>query len=362
MLSSTVFIRPTTSQDQGAWNHYVCNHPGGTAYQLSGFIRAVEAAYRFKSICFVAQSRQQNQGRAQGILPLIHLHAPFTKGALVSLPYCDAGGVLADSPETEAALLAHAMAYAAQKKIPEVAIRSVKPFAGLDPNLTRHSGKVRMVRALPDDPNCLLGSLKSKVRSQVKKPMRDGLKFHMGGRRLLPLFYRIFCENMHDLGSVVHSFEWFYRILAFYGSRAHIGVVTTPAGEPAAAGMILCHPCLVSVPWASSLRRFNSLNPNMLLYWGFLSFAAANGFKMLDFGRSTPDAGTFRFKKQWGAVPVDLHWAAFDPAVFPHLAPSKKQPAGRSGMKRNLAEAVIRKLPGPVSTGLGVLTRKYISL
>jgi hypothetical protein len=83
---------------------------------------------------------------------------------------------------------------------------------------------------------------------------------------------------------------------------------------------------------------------------------------MLDFGRSTPDAGTFRFKKQWGAVPVDLHWAAFDPAVFPHLAPLKKQLAGRSGMKRNLAEAVIRKLPGPVSTGLGVLTRKYISL
>jgi hypothetical protein len=113
MLNSTVFIRPTTSQDQGAWNHYVCNHPGGTAYQLSGFIRAIEAAYRFKSICFVAQGRQQNQGRVQGILPLIHLHAPFTKGALVSLPYCDAGGVLADSSETEAVLLAHAMAYAA---------------------------------------------------------------------------------------------------------------------------------------------------------------------------------------------------------------------------------------------------------
>jgi hypothetical protein len=29
---------------------------------------------------------------------------------------------------------------------------------------------------------------------------------------------------------------------------------------------------------------------------------------VLDFGRSTPDEGTYRFKEQWGARPVRLHW------------------------------------------------------
>ena len=29
---------------------------------------------------------------------------------------------------------------------------------------------------------------------------------------------------------------------------------------------------------------------------------------MFDFGRSTPGEGTFKFKEQWGAQPVPLHW------------------------------------------------------
>ena len=29
---------------------------------------------------------------------------------------------------------------------------------------------------------------------------------------------------------------------------------------------------------------------------------------MLDFGRSTPAEGTYRFKAQWGAQPIPLYW------------------------------------------------------
>jgi hypothetical protein len=30
--------------------------------------------------------------------------------------------------------------------------------------------------------------------------------------------------------------------------------------------------------------------------------------EVFDFGRSTPGEGTFKFKEQWGAEPVPLHW------------------------------------------------------
>jgi len=29
---------------------------------------------------------------------------------------------------------------------------------------------------------------------------------------------------------------------------------------------------------------------------------------VFDFGRSTPGEGTYKFKEQWGAEPVALHW------------------------------------------------------
>ena len=32
------------------------------------------------------------------------------------------------------------------------------------------------------------------------------------------------------------------------------------------------------------------------------------GQDVFDFGRSTRDSGTFRFKKQWGAAPADSAW------------------------------------------------------
>ena len=55
------------------------------------------------------------------------------------------------------------------------------------------------------------------------------------------------------------------------------------------------------VPWASSLREYFSLCPNNLLYWEMIRWGCKNGYQRFDFGRSSPDSGTYRFKKQWGA-------------------------------------------------------------
>jgi len=46
----------------------------------------------------------------------------------------------------------------------------------------------------------------------------------------------------------------------------------------------------------------------MLLYSSVLEFACREGFQQFDFGRSSVASGTYRFKEQWGARPVPLHW------------------------------------------------------
>jgi hypothetical protein len=46
----------------------------------------------------------------------------------------------------------------------------------------------------------------------------------------------------------------------------------------------------------------------MLLYSAVLEFACREGFKEFDFGRSSVDSGTYRFKLQWGAHPRQLYW------------------------------------------------------
>jgi hypothetical protein len=65
---------------------------------------------------------------------------------------------------------------------------------------------------------------------------------------------------------------------------------------------------ITEVPSASSLREFNATCANMLLYWHLLVRAVERGQRVFDFGRSTLESNTYRFKKQWGAEPHPAIW------------------------------------------------------
>ena len=65
---------------------------------------------------------------------------------------------------------------------------------------------------------------------------------------------------------------------------------------------------VTEVPSASSLRRASATNANMLMYWHLLERAVQRGQLVFDFGRSTRDSNTYRFKKQWGARPEPAIW------------------------------------------------------
>jgi len=207
-----------------------------------------------------------------------------------------------------------------------------------------------------------MSSFKSKLRSQVNKPGRDGLIARLGGIELIEAFYTIFAENMRDLGSPVHSKNWLHNILQYYNEKAKCGVIFLPDKTPVAAGIILCHDRTVSIPWASSLKRFNRFNPNMLLYWSFLRFAADNRYCFFDFGRSTPGEGTYKFKAQWGAKPQSLNWDRWEIGKNKFHRVNIGGIQNSTGRSRVIAEKIIRKMPLQIATFFGSRLRKYISL
>ena len=48
--------------------------------------------------------------------------------------------------------------------------------------------------------------------------------------------------------------------------------------------------------------------PNNLLYWEAIKYAKKYSLTKFDFGRSTINTGTYKFKLQWGAKPVQLYY------------------------------------------------------
>jgi len=118
--------------------------------------------------------------------------------------------------------------------------------------------------------------------------------------------------------------------------------------RPAAAGFIVVDGTQAEIPWASCRSDAKPLGINMKLYWEALTLAIDRGCTAFDFGRSTIDGGTYRFKKQWGAEPLPLHWHRWE--RHPRADANSSASPGRF---LRLATAVWQRLPLPIANLLG---------
>jgi FemAB-related protein (PEP-CTERM system-associated) len=245
-------------------------------------------------------------GQTRGSLPLAYVRSLLFGRFLTSLPYLNSGGVLADSQEAARALIDRAVALADQFRVRYLELRH--EWAVDHPALAHHRGdKVHMRLDLPGTPAKLWDQLSGKVRNQVRKGEKSCLAVAWGARELLGEFYAVFSRNMRDLGTPVYGKRLFARVLEEFPGRAEICVVR--AGKLPVAAALLLHGWGVSdVPSASSLRSHNHTCANMLMYWNLLARATERGQALFDFGRSSQDSPTFRFKKQWGATPASAEW------------------------------------------------------
>jgi FemAB-related protein (PEP-CTERM system-associated) len=241
-----------------------------------------------------------------GFLLLAHVRSLLFGRFLVSLPYVNYGGPIADDEATARGLIDHAVQLADRLGVRYLELRNERAIS--HPALTAsRTDKVHMRLNLPAKADLLWDGLSAKVRNQVRKGQKSELTFISGGAELLSEYYTVFSENMRDLGTPVFGRGLFGHTLRELGDRAELCVVRT-AQQPVAAALLLHGWGVTEVPSASCLRKFNHTCANMLLYWNLLERAIARAQSCFDFGRSSKDSNTFRFKKQWGAEPVQAAW------------------------------------------------------
>lgn len=343
-------IRTIHHTGDHSWDQYVTSRDQGGPYLLIAWRNAIEKAYGHRPFYLAAYNGPQ----VVGILPLVRIRHPLIRKRLVSLPFCDYGGILADNNSVAEALLMRAIGLSHEMGA-VVEIRNPVSCLAIEKNtgFVQVTDKCRLILDLPGNAALLWSGFKSKLRSQVKKASRDGLVARLGREPLLNDFYRVFSRNMRDLGSPVHSGKWIKSIVSAFGRNVRVGVVYKDA-LPVGAGIILTHGNFVTIPWASTRKEYNRFSPNMLLYWTFLEYAADRGYRFFDFGRSTPGEGTYAFKKQWGARPFPLYWYRYGGnGVFMNTA-------GGIDFLHSAAEKIWQRLPLDIANGLGPHLRKYI--
>jgi FemAB-related protein (PEP-CTERM system-associated) len=333
-----VGIHVEAADDASAWDAYVSGRDDATGYHQWRWREVFERAFGHRCVYLAARSA----GRVTGVLPVVELRSRLFGTLAVSLPFVNYGGLVADGQAAARALLGRAAAISRERGWRHLELRHRCRMV-LDAPAKQH--KVAMRLALPPDGETLWSSLDRKVRNQVRKAEKSGCSVEDGHAELLDAFYPVFAHNMRDLGTPVYARRFFDAVLAAFPNDTRVFVVRVD-GRPAAASITIRWRDSVEVPWASSLRDYNDKSPNMLLYWAMLRASVACGGAVFDFGRSTPGEGTFHFKRQWGAVPVQLSWE------YPGLA-GLPPDHGPTNPKFRLAIAAWQRLPVPVATALG---------
>lgn len=342
-MHAELTVTAATSADRDEWQRYVSSAQDEAGYHDWGWREVFKRAFDHDSIYLIAR----RAGVVTGVLPLVEIKSLLFGHTLTSLPFLNYGGVLADDVASGQALVAASRREAEARHCRHVELRHV---AAQFPDLPCKQHKVSM--RLPLAPG-MWERLDRKVRNQVRKAQKSGLTVDRGAAELVADFYTVFARNMRDLGTPVYSRRLFEEVCGVFPARTTIHVVRLD-GRPVAAGLTYRTSRMTQLPWASSIRDYNALSPNTLLYWDAIQLAGDAGCAVFDMGRSTPNEGTFKFKQQWGAEPMPLYWEyqLKSEQALPNVSPANP--------KFQLAIALWQRLPLALTLRVGPMIVRAI--
>lgn len=327
----------STWSDGPAWDAFVATAADGTVAHRWAWLQIVEQTYGHRTFALAAV----RGGRLAGVLPLVLVRSHIFGRHLVSMPYLDCGGICsAGDAQAESVLLEAALLLAADLAAPlELRQRTPRPYA-----LPVSTHKVAMTLDLEGGEPAVWQRIKSNRRGQVRKAERNGLTAQTAGAAAVNGLFSVLATNMRDLGSPVHRRSFFRNTVLALGDDARVLLVHHD-GQVVGAGLLLGHGDTMVLPFSSAFRSTFSLGTNQFLYWEAVKYAIAGGYRVFDFGRSSPDSGTFEAKREWAAQPVQLYWYGNGGAALD------------GSSSRQLAVRAWQRLPVPLATVGGHLIR-----
>lgn len=328
------------------WDARLDHLEGSTFCHLHGWRDVMEDALGHDTFWWVARGPD---GLVEGLLPLVRVRSTLFGDYLVSMPFLNYGGPVG-SPEARRALARYAALEAEEMGVDLLELRNRTELAV--ESLALNPRKLTVLKDLPGTPEELWEEgLKSKVRSQVRRPMKAGMEVRRGPEQLGP-FYDVFSRTMRDLGTPVLP-RRFFESIRDHLPDASLFMAVELDGVPMAAGCGLFWNGELEITWAGASREHARLAPNMLLYWSMMEEGVRRGMSVFNFGRCTPDSGTHRFKRQWGTEDHPLPWLQWSDTGVP-------SPPDPDSPKFRLAIDAWRRLPVGVTNLLGPPVSRFL--
>jgi hypothetical protein len=348
----------------------VTAHPSSTVYHHPAWLRSLNAEYDRKFLMLGCENRN---GRLLGIFPLMYTRgfpAPFggglTEARLSSLPRTPIGGPLSTSREALRMLLLAAIERVSKKGKARLQIKTEGPLPdGLIDGFCGAPWRPSFVLSLPEDPaQFSIGSSatrRARIRTSVNRAKRMGLRARMvSPEDYLDKWYMLYLRTMRRVVVPPRPLRFFFGMCKYLEPLGLMKMMIVERGnagkaELIAGGIFFLNGKRVFYGFTACPVEHFSLQPNDLMQWEAIHWAAHNGFREYDLGEA-PDneAKLSSFKLKWGAEERQLYRY-----YYPQM-PAKSSDSSVLSSYQSLLGGVWQRMPLWVTAHLGDLIYSYL--
>jgi Acetyltransferase (GNAT) domain len=349
---------------------FVAAHPSGTVYHHPAWVRTLSAEYNRGIVILACQSQS---GRLAGIFPLmktrgvpLSLFGGLAKARLSSLPRTPIAGPLSTSPEALRMLLGAAIERVSQKRSVQLQVKTEGPLPGdFAGDFSGVPWRKSFVLALPEDPRELRigssGPRRKHIRSSVKRAASLGVRVRIADSEDdLQRWYKIYLRTMRRVIVPPRSLRCFS---AMWKYMAPLGLMKVMLAERHSHGktellagsIFLMHGRRVFYAFSACPAEYFPLQPNDLIQWEAIHWAASSGFREYDLGEVPNDAQQLAaYKAKWGGEERLLYRY-----YYPQMMSASRDSAVLS-RRQKLLQRIWQQLPLPVTAHLGDLIYSYL--
>lgn len=323
----------------------------GTVFHTTAFRRILLDSFGYRC---AYHALVDEHGTICALLPLVVCRNLGLKSVGASLPFVNHLDICADGEAAREAALFAMLNLQKEQNLKSVELRLKEQNVSLSGwQLYQHN--VTFELPLLADETTTLAQASASCRNHVRKTYKNdwfAVSFDPGN---LPAFYQVYVRRMKQLGSPAPAQSFFANFFQHLpDATTLLSVLDKGTGRVIGGMLLLENPSNSTLyyPYGANLVEYNHQYLNNFMYWEAVRFGIARGLKRLDIGRSPIDSGTYKFKLQWGAQPVQLNYLFHTDNGRPMGPPDRERLKG--------AIELWKVLPSWVTDRLGRAFIKYL--
>lgn len=246
------------------------------------------------------------------LLPLFEIRSPLTGHRGVSLPFTDECGPLGQIASDRQALVSHALELGRKAGWRTLELRGgTDLIAGAIPSTSYWNHQ----RVLGSSEKELFDTLAPACRRAIRKAEQSGLEVQFSVQLDDWLSFVRLLETTRQRLGVPPQPRRFFQEIHHQALAQNLGrvVLVRHRGQPVAGALFLHFGNQALFKFGASDQRFQHLRANNLVFWAALQWHQRNGFKKIDFGRtSLGNEGLRTFKLSWGTQETRLDYMKYD--------------------------------------------------